>query len=259
MRGDFQVRFRERLGLKCPCLLDYSTLAASKENSHEHKKLQIINEYKQIQNGTMTKPFLILALLIMAMTVHAQVDGDSTKRTKEFLITTTSLTSGNYGLQYKVKVFRKAFLRLGLAYVYDDYRSDKPQVATSYPTKNNSYGFSFTSGLEKRKVISDFFEFSYGLNLIMAGGWNKSRTENPNIAESLRDTKSYFISPGISVDLGAIMKIHQNFYLGAEIMPQLLYSYQDNSGNSNGGLKTHTFRATVNSQNAILALIYRFK
>ena len=27
MRGDFQVRFCERLGLKCPCLLDYSTLA----------------------------------------------------------------------------------------------------------------------------------------------------------------------------------------------------------------------------------------
>ena len=93
----------------------------------------------------------------------------------------------------------------------------------------------------------------------MAGGWNKLRTENPNIAESLRDTKSYFISPGIGVDLGAIMKIHQNFYLGAEIIPQFLYSYQDNSDNPNGGLKTHTFRAVLNSQNTALALIYRFK
>ncbi len=207
----------------------------------------------------MAKPFLILAFLILTMNVHAQVSCDSAKRTKEFLITTTSLTSGNYGLQYKVKVFRKAFLRLGLAYVYNDYHSDKPQVVTSYPTKNNSSGFSITSGLEKRKVIAEFFEFSYGLNLIMSGGWNKLRTENPNIAEPLRVNKSYFISPGIGIDLGAIMKIHQNFYLGAEIMPQFLYSYQDNSGNSNGGLITHTFRAALNSQNATLALIYRFK
>jgi hypothetical protein len=203
----------------------------------------------------MTKTYLILALLILSMTAHAQLNGDSTKRTKEFLITTTSLTSGNYGLQYKVKVFRKAFLRLGLAYVYDDYLSDNPQVSTSFPTKNYGSGFSLTSGLEKRKVISEFFEFSYGLNLIMSGGWTKLRTGNPNIAESLRDTKSYFISPGIGVDLGVIMKIHQNFYLGAEIIPQFLYSYQDNSGNS----ITHTFKATLNSQNATLALIYRFK
>lgn len=208
----------------------------------------------------MTRLLLILAILLITMTGYAQVNNDSTKSTKEFLITTTSLTSGNYGLQYKVKLFKKSYLRLGVGYIFDDYRSDDPKVPTTYPTKSYSAGFSFTSGLERRKIISESFEFSYGLNLIISCSWAKTRTENPNISSSLRDTnKSYFISPGIGVDLGAIMKIHQNFYLGAEMMPQILYAYQDESGSSSGGFKTNIFRAVLNSQSATLALIYRFK
>lgn len=217
----------------------------------------IINQF---ENRIMAKSFLIFTLLLIAMTGYAQVNGDSTKRAKEFLITTTSLISGDYGLQYKVKVFKKSFLRLGLAYVYDDYRSDIPKVSTSYATKNSGSGFSITSGLEKRKVISEVFEFSYGLNLVISGGWAKTRTENPNISSAVQITnKSYFISPGIGFDLGAIMKIHQNFYFGAEIMPQILYSYQNESKSSSGEHKTNMFRAVLNSQNATLALIYRFK
>jgi hypothetical protein len=219
--------------------------------------VMIVNKFK---NDIMTKSLLIFTLLLITMTGYTQVSSDSTKRTKEFLITTTSLTSGNYGLQYKINVFKKSFIRLGLAYVYDEYRSDKPQVVTSYPTKNYGSGFSLTSGLEKRKVISESFEFSYGLNLILSAGWAKTKTENPNISSSARITnKSYFIAPGIGINLGAIMKIHQNFYLGAEIIPQIIYNYQDDSGSSSGGLKTNMFKAVLNSQNATLALIYRFK
>ncbi len=67
----------------------------------------IINQFK---NRIMAKSFLIFTLLLIAMTGYAQVNGDSTKRTKEFLITTTSLISGNYGLQYKLKYLKNPFL-----------------------------------------------------------------------------------------------------------------------------------------------------
>ena len=36
MKGDFHVRFLERLGLKCPCLLDCCGLACAKDHQQAH-------------------------------------------------------------------------------------------------------------------------------------------------------------------------------------------------------------------------------
>jgi len=200
----------------------------------------------------------LLTFLLIANITFSQSNVDSTKRTKEILITTNSLTSGNYGFQFKMKVFNNSYLRLGLAYLYLDYISNTPQTALNYPTTSNNSGFSFIFGLEERKPVNEQFVFTYGLDAIINGTYYKIKTDNPNISESLRETHKFFFTPGLGLNFGTRIKISNNFYFGAEITPQILYSMEDNTNSTSTGNKIETVKASLSTKDVKLLMIYRF-
>ncbi len=39
MKGDFHVRFLERLGLKCSCLLDSTRLGVTNNSCYSHRRM----------------------------------------------------------------------------------------------------------------------------------------------------------------------------------------------------------------------------
>ena len=59
------------------------------------------------------------------------------------------------------------------------------------------------------------------------------------------------------MSLGAIMRICDSFYFGAEVTPQIFYSKRDDS-DALVGSKVVTTKASLGTKNAILLLIYRF-
>jgi hypothetical protein len=199
----------------------------------------------------MKKHLLTVALSLIAMICYSQENSDSTKRTQEILLTTSSFSSG-FGLQCKVKVFKRSFLRVGVASLYFDYSSNTPKTALNYPTTLSNYGFNMVFGLENRKAITEKFVFSYGFDLITFGDYVRLKIDNPNIDPSLRVSKEFNFYPGFGLNFGAILRISDSFYLGAEMNPQLSYSKSETDG-----LKAVNTKVSVNTKNVSLLLIYR--
>ncbi len=210
----------------------------------------------------MKKSILILTLLFIAIIGHTQTEEDDVD-TRELLITTNSFSNGYYGLQYKTKISDKTFMRLGIANLYHRTDSRRVDVTTNFyhTITDSKSGFSIMAGLEKRKALSELFQFTYGINLIISGALSTYTDESFNSTGSTdKDvTKGKAISPAIGVNFGAIMKIYKDFYLGAEIIPQLSYTHQVDTDSADRKQITNGFGVSISSQGATVALIYRFE
>ena len=202
-----------------------------------------------------TRISLIMALFFMIGKTYSQVSSDSTKRTKEFIITSTSLFSQNYGLQYKVQIRKNKFWRFEMLHMQTSESSYTPETTIIYPSSTKSSNIGLTFGIEFRKTITKFFELVNGVNFQISSDISTTKFSNPSLSTDMQETTDLSANIGIGYIFGGIIQLNDRFYIGAEIVPTI----SRNGVLKEGYYETQATNFNINSSRARLSLIYRFK
>jgi len=175
---------------------------------------------------------LINTLLLIFISISCSLGQDSDKR--EVGIRMNSLNS--FDLLFKKKIFENTYGRLRLANANINLSGGENQ------NTRFSMSGSVALGLEKRKVLTDEFNFIYGIEGILGGIFNRSRETN---------TGSY--RAGLGLVIGWNYRLSNNITLGVETIPTLTYSRNYGSVNS-----THNIDAGFNTGGVSLTATYRY-
>lgn len=203
----------------------------------------------------MKKSLLILTALTMSFFLMAQ--GQS--KQKEIGLVFSNLD--NFGLTFRIGS-EKALWRFNTLYLSGH---NVTQTSDSSETKSISNGFGLKLGREWRKTIVGNLEFRIGADL----SFNFSKLINDiddktlNDQDMVRESTTY--EPGINLVLGFNYVIHDQFVIGAEVMPSFSYimgtsvtkAYYNNNGNEVKG-KISGFNYGLSNTWVLLNLIYRF-
>ncbi len=203
----------------------------------------------------MKKSLLILTALTMSFFLMAQ--GQS--KQKEIGLVFSNLD--NFGLTFRIGT-EKALWRFNTLYLSGH---NVTQTSDSSETKSISNGFGLKLGREWRKTIVGNLEFRIGADL----SFNFSKLINDiddktlNDQDMVRESTTY--EPGINLVLGFNYVIHDQFVIGAEVMPSFSYimgtsvtkAYYNNNGNEVKG-KISGFNYGLSNTWVLLNLIYRF-
>jgi len=203
----------------------------------------------------MKKSLLILTSLSMSFSLMAQ---GQTKE-KEIGLVFNSLNS--FGLTFRTGT-EKALWRFNTLYLSGNSRTE---TADSSETKNTSNGFELKVGREYRKNITRNLEFRVGADLSFRYNQSKNDVNDKTVVDADVLQKSTTYQPGINLVLGFNYVIHENFVVGAEIMPYFSYTtgtstekyYYINNGNEVKS-KISGFGYGFSTSSVLVNLVYRF-
>ncbi len=142
----------------------------------------------------------------------------------------------NFDLLFKKKISETTYRRLRLASVGINISGRESQ-----DTRFNIAG-NIAAGLEKRKALTNRFNFIYGFEGLLGLSLNR-----------VSDNTSGTYRAGIGAVLGWNYKLNNNITLGAEIIPSLTYS--TNFGND---IQTHNISAGFSTSSTSLTATYGF-
>jgi hypothetical protein len=186
---------------------------------------------------------MISTIIVVLFPYYLQ--GQEVQKNHEFGVTFTSLE--NFGIRYKSggnTLLRLSFLSLS--------GSKNESKTDSLTNTQNSIGFGFNIGFEKRKIITDKLNFYYGLELLTS-----YRYYSQNYASKTYNQKSssWTLSPGLGFVLGLRYEINNDLSFSAEIVPSFQYLYTKDSLLK---ITTNGYTFGLNNSFANLTLAYRF-
>jgi len=129
-------------------------------------------------------------------------------------------------------------------------------------TKNRDFGAGFQVGKERRTNISNRFELRHGADVGFNYNTSKYKTYNNNNLLNL-DRSNTNYSPKINAVLGFNF-IFNSFLLGAEIQPNIRYSFRT-SKNYNSFSKTYTTDKSnflsygISTSDIRISFVYKFE
>ena len=92
-------------------------------------------------------------------------------------------------------------------------------------------------------------------------GYRRNRSDSPNLPEDLRALDDLYIYPGLGFKSGVILNIKNDFFISAELSPQILYKYYSHERITNSELRkerTTGFDLNLNNESVRISLIYRW-
>ena len=203
----------------------------------------------------MKKSLFILTALSMSFFLMAQ--GQS--KQKEIGLVFNNLN--NFGLTFRTGT-EKALWRFNTLFLSG---SKETEIADSQEIKTMSNGFGIKLGREWRKTIIGNLEFRVGADLLFNFSKSKNDIDDKTVNNSdlVRESTTY--QPGINLVLGFNYVIHNNFVIGAEVMPYFSYItgtsvekyYYSNNGNEIKS-KISGFSYGLSNSSVLVSLIYRF-
>ena len=174
---------------------------------------------------------LLLALIAFAMmpTIHAQ------NANHEIGLRMGSLN--NFGAIYKKQRSENKYLRIRMAFVNSSIQLSPYQF---------NAGLGLALGWEKRRAISEGFEFIHGFEPFLQAKYLSQEGNTPN---------TYSTVAGLGYVLGFQYHFNSQFYVGLETIPALTgrFSFDDN-----GGTYPSSLGIGFNSNAVSLSLIYKF-
>jgi len=162
-----------------------------------------------------------LFILIKSSFCQNQIDA----KTKELYLTSQSLSMNNCGIQFKIGLNDKLFLRLGLLELRVKQSNTIPPTANTFTTHVFDSKGQIQIGLEKRQSVWDNSYIFYGFDLIEQTSFSRTKIDNPAISEKMRKTDNISFETGIGIVLGYMINLKDNFYVSTEIEPEFLYLY----------------------------------
>ena len=155
----------------------------------------------------------------------------------------------NFGVRYKTGN-EKTLLRLTILTINGTHQNSSDDSEEYY--KNNSLGFGFDIGFEKRNPMAEKMFFYYGLDAMVSYSHEKSE-----LVQAGGETTSSTIAPGLGFVLGIDYTIGSKFNISAELVPSVIYSYSKSKG-AQTELVTKYFSYGISNSGASLTLAYRF-
>jgi hypothetical protein len=203
----------------------------------------------------MKKTLIFLTTLAMSCSLMAQ--GQSKQR--EVGLVFNSLNS--FGLTFRTGT-DKALWRFNTLYLSGN---NTKETADSSETKYTNTGFELKIGREWRKNITTNFEFRVGADLSFRYSQSKNDINDKSVRDEDYLQKSTIYQPGINLVLGFNYVIHENFVVGAEVMPFFSYStgtstekyYYTNNG-AEVKSKISGFSYGLSNSSVLVNLVYRF-
>jgi hypothetical protein len=205
----------------------------------------------------MAKSIFLLAMLVLAWNC-----GFSQDRIKEIGLTLQSFD--DFGLNYKVG--RPDALWRFNSMFFSGWKLESTNDSGS-ENINKSFGIGVGIGREFRKPLVENLQFRYGVDITFSYSAGETRTDVPN------DPYSYYnktvnrnqYRPGLAFILGVNYIIKEKFIIGAEILPGVYYSTEEEATDyhDSNEVDTHLdssgfgFQGSLSS--AMLTFAYRFK
>ena len=180
---------------------------------------------------------------------------------KEIYISSSAISTGNFGLQYKSGINESTFFRLALLSINTGFESFTPVVTNQFSSSDFEINGGLEVGLEKRSSITEKMKIFYGIDLICNSGYRRNRSDSPNLPEDLRALDDLYIYPGLGFKSGVILNIKNDFFISAELSPQILYKYYSHERITNSELRkerTTGFDLNLNNESVRISLIYRW-
>jgi len=126
----------------------------------------------------------------------------------------------NFGLTYRFGT-SKSLWRLNTLFLRSNELS---QVSDSLEQASNSFGVGIAIGKEFRNPITNNLEFRYGVDLSFNYSSAKSTIDDKTSSNNDRETGSTIYKPGVNFVFGLNYVIKDNFIIGAELLPGIVYS-----------------------------------
>ncbi len=204
-----------------------------------------------------TKLFVLTFLFILITSSFCQNQTDA--KTKELYLTSQSLSMNNCGIQFKMGLNDKLFLRLGLLELKIKQSNMVPPTPSTFPTHLFESRGQLQMGLEKRHAISDNSYIFYGFDLIEQISFSRTKIDNPALSEEMKKTDNILFETGIGIALGYMIRLKDHFYVATEIEPEFLYSYAS-SENSIDKAKTKRtgFDFEMDTHVIKISLVYKW-
>lgn len=236
-------------------------IGQTQNNFAIHPKSHIISKPKnKIMKKLHLQMKVIILICLFSQSLFAQ--DSETVKIKELYLSGNLLTFNNFGLQYKSELKNGNFFRIGVTDISTHLtkRNDYPQSA-ALPSTSTQFVGSFEIGLEKRAHITNKLTAFYGVNIVIATSFQRSKTEDPTLPLDLRHIDNFSINPGLGFNSGFIYRINDEFSVSAELIPRLLYNYNSSQGIS-GLTKASDISQGVSfnldNQSARVSLIYHW-
>lgn len=206
----------------------------------------------------MKKLILVQSILLLAyFQLNAQGDG----KIKELYLNGNFFKLENLSLQYKTETKKGNYLRIGFTDL--NFHSSKASASQTmqYSTTQTGMSLAFNIGIEKRKDIINRLQFFYGADVYFSSSYGRTKQDNPTVSRELRFTDHYTIGPGLDFNSGVILNIFKDFFIAAEVMPIIEYSYTKTQEIVNQEKTSNTFNGmhfNFSNENIRLSLVYRW-
>ena len=152
-------------------------------------------------------------------------------------------------------------LNFGLVRLNAEFDALKPAFSNSYNEDRFSISGGLKVGLEKRKSVREPIQFIYGVDLQAVLSNTGRTTDNPNLPIELRTLHNTSVSTGLGFNLGFMLDLGKNFFVGAELTPSILYRLTTSDRLGADAIfveKTSSIDLNISNQSVRLSAIYRW-
>jgi len=182
------------------------------------------------------KSLFVLSFLIIPIVLVSQ----EISKPREIYFQTSGLYLLNSGLEYKIGLSEKYYLRATVNNVNAYFNSRNSSSTTAYPYTQNGGSINTSIGVEKRKSISERLKLISGVNILFGAGYYESVWNDPNFSPSEQKSYSINFNPGISLHGGVLIYVSDHITIGATYEPRVYYNISKSVSPIPGGGKSTT-------------------
>lgn len=200
----------------------------------------------------------ILSTVVISLLLITNAFAQEQKPLKIREIGLTFANLDNFGIRYKTGN-EKTLLRITMLAMNINSNNSWGKEQDSISSKHSGYGAGFRIGFEKPIEIEKNFNLFYGLDLIGAFNFQKSKVEYPF---SNGEITNWSVSSGVAFVFGGSYHLGEHFRISAEISPSLMYTYQNDKSTTNEQPEVTTQSSNVgfglSNYGASITIAYRF-
>lgn len=145
------------------------------------------------------------------------------------IISNDKIGFDDFSIKYGRKISDNYWLKFGVIYS-GRYQIDDPKTSGTYKTINEENNLGLLVGIDK-VILTKMknIDFVFGTNMRFYLINISEITDNPVIPEKYRITTNNYYNLGIGFNLAIYYSLSDNFSIGSEINPSILFNYHNDN------------------------------
>jgi hypothetical protein len=197
------------------------------------------------------KKYFVILIILFGIIIKSY-SNDTIKNL--LIISNDKIGYDDFSIKYGRKMFDNYWIKFGVIYS-GKHQIEDPKTSSTFKRINDENNFGIIIGIDrvnytKMKNIDFVFGSNMRFNLI-----NYSEiTENPMIIEENRKRTNKYYNFGLGLNFTLYYNFSDNFSIGSEINPYVMYNFYDDKGSLN---KLHGFTYKLNNT-SLISLRYKW-